>query len=49
LWQLAEIGIDIDQVTQRLEEDGIKKFVTPFDHLMQLLEQEHVVAMGANH
>jgi len=49
LRQLAEIGIDIDQATQRLEEDGITKFVAPFDHLMQLLEQEHVVATGSPH
>lgn len=37
LAQLPELGINIDQVTQQLEDDGDKKFAEPFDNLMQTL------------
>jgi transaldolase len=39
LEQLPELGIDIDQVTQRLEDEGYEKFVEPFDKLMGALEK----------
>ncbi|MDZ7799369.1 MAG: transaldolase [Trueperaceae bacterium] len=35
--ELAELGIDIDAVTARLEDEGIDKFVQPFDALMNTL------------
>jgi transaldolase len=37
LTNLPELGIDIDEVTQQLEEDGIRKFNKPFDKLMAAL------------
>jgi transaldolase/glucose-6-phosphate isomerase len=37
LERLPELGIRIDQVTQQLEEEGIKKFIQPFDKLMETL------------
>lgn len=36
---LAELGIDIDAVTQQLENEGVDKFVKPFDELLQTLKK----------
>jgi len=35
--RLPELGIDIDALTQRLEDEGVAKFITPFDTLMQVV------------
>ena len=35
LEQFADIGFKLDQVTQQLEDEGMEKFVNPFDILMQ--------------
>jgi len=37
---LAEVGIDLDAVTQQLEDEGVEKFVKPFDKLMKTLEDK---------
>ncbi|MBU6435659.1 MAG: transaldolase, partial [Nitrospirae bacterium] len=37
LKRLPELGINIDQVTQQLEDDGVVKFNEPFDKLLQTL------------
>ena len=34
---MLALGIDIDQVTQQLEEEGVEKFNHPFDELMETL------------
>jgi len=34
LRQLQQLHIELSRVTQRLEDEGIEKFSTPFDHLM---------------
>lgn len=34
---LEEMGIDIHEVTQQLEDEGVQKFVKPFDSLMETL------------
>jgi transaldolase len=39
LGRLIELGIDLDQVANQLEEEGIKKFVDPFDSLFSTLEE----------
>src|SRR5512135_45156 len=39
LEQLPELGINIDRVTQQLEDEGGEKFAEPFDKLMQTLEK----------
>ncbi|MGC9317343.1 MAG: transaldolase [Armatimonadota bacterium] len=36
---LAEVGIDIDEVTAQLVDEGIEKFNNPFDDLMETLER----------
>jgi Transaldolase. len=42
LEQLPELSIDIDKVTQQLEDEGIEKFNQSFDKLMETLKK----AMG---
>jgi len=39
LAQLAELGIDLDAATQELEDQGVAKFVKPFDQLLGTLER----------
>jgi transaldolase len=36
--RLAGLGIDMDQVTGELVDEGIEKFVTPFQELMAALD-----------
>lgn len=40
LGQLPKLGIDLDQVGQQLEEEGIQKFVRPFDSLLDTLREK---------
>jgi len=47
LERLAAAGIDIDAVTQRLEDEGVEKFVTPFDQLMDVLQHRCTAATRA--
>ncbi|MGB6198909.1 MAG: transaldolase [Candidatus Acidiferrales bacterium] len=35
--ELSNVGIKIDEVTQKLEDEGVEKFNQPFDKLMQTL------------
>ena len=45
--QLAELHIDIDDVTAQLEEEGVDKFIKPYDRLVAALEQKrHEVTPG---
>ena len=37
--RLPELGMNIDNVTQQLEDEGIKKFNNSFDTLMETLEK----------
>jgi transaldolase len=37
---LGRAGIDLAQVTEQLVEEGVEKFVRPFDDLLQALERE---------
>jgi transaldolase len=36
---LDELGIDIDEVTAQLEDEGVEKFVASYDQLMEALEK----------
>jgi len=40
LQQLPALGINIDKVTQQLEEEGVEKFNHPFDELMKALAKK---------
>jgi transaldolase/transaldolase/glucose-6-phosphate isomerase len=39
LEQLPELGIGIDNVTRQLEDEGVGKFIKPFDKLMETIAQ----------
>ncbi len=39
LAQLPALGINIDQLTQQLEDEGVNKFNKPFDKLLTILAQ----------
>jgi len=39
LEQLPELGIGIDNVTRQLEDQGVEKFIKPFDKLMEAVAQ----------
>jgi transaldolase/glucose-6-phosphate isomerase len=42
---LPRVGIDIDAVTQQLEEEGVEKFNKPFDRLMETLGKKRQAAL----
>jgi hypothetical protein len=40
------LGIDIDGVTQQLEDEGVQKFIDPFDSLLAAIEAKRGSALG---
>ena len=40
LSELSEVGIDIRNITEKLESDGVKKFIKSFDKLMEALTKK---------
>jgi transaldolase/glucose-6-phosphate isomerase len=46
LQRLGELDIDLDAVTQQLEDEGVVKFVKPFDQLMDTLKKARESALG---
>jgi len=38
--QLAELDIDLDQITEDLQREGVEKFVKPFEELMAALDEK---------
>ena len=40
LQSLPGLGINIDEVTQQLEDEGVEKFNKPFDHLLEAIVQK---------
>ncbi len=38
--KLADLGIDLDRITDDLQREGVEKFVQPFDELMGALEEK---------
>ncbi|GFO54988.1 transaldolase [Geomonas sp. Red276] len=45
LERLPELGIDIDQVTRQLEDEGVEKFRRPFESLAAVLEEKRQAAL----
>jgi transaldolase/glucose-6-phosphate isomerase len=45
LQDLSSIGLDLDEITRQLEDEGVEKFIKPFDRLMDTLEQERAAAL----
>jgi transaldolase len=44
--KLSEVGIDLEQVTQQLEDEGVQKFIQPFDRLLDTLEKERMAVLS---
>jgi transaldolase len=42
LQQLKELGIDLKSVSEKLEDEGIQKFIQPFEHLLQVIDQKRL-------
>jgi transaldolase len=40
LEKLADLGIDLDEVTDELLVEGVDKFAKPFDKLLQAIEEK---------
>lgn len=47
LAELAGLGVDLDAVTERLQEVGLEKFAAPFDRLIATLEEKKQSLLGA--
>jgi transaldolase/glucose-6-phosphate isomerase len=45
LARLPEVGVDLAAVTWQLEEEGVNKFIAPFDRLMNTLEEKCAAAV----
>ena len=43
--RLSEIGIDLEKVSDQLEEEGIRKFITAFDGLTESIERKRMAAL----
>jgi transaldolase len=43
--RVAELGIDLETVSKQLEDEGVEKFIRPFDSLMQTLERKRQAAL----
>jgi transaldolase len=43
---LPHVGIDLDEITQQLEDEGVRKFVAPYESLMATLEDRCAEALG---
>jgi transaldolase len=39
--ELGALGIDYDQVTRELEEEGVRKFTASYDSLLETIREEH--------
>lgn len=44
--RLQELGIDMTRVAQELEDDGVAKFIAPYDLMMKTLDQKRLAALG---
>ena len=42
---LPDAGIDLDAVTRRLEEEGVRKFVQAYERLMSVLAERRTAAL----
>jgi transaldolase len=41
LYQLESVvGVNLNEISQKLEEEGIQKFIKPFQSLMSVLEEK---------
>jgi transaldolase len=45
--KLAELGFDLQAITQQLQDDGVAAFAKPFDALMQSIAEKRDRLLGA--
>jgi transaldolase len=43
---LGKIGVDMHRVTNELVEEGIQKFIQPFDKLLESLDRKRIALAG---
>lgn len=43
--RLSEVGVDLEKVSDQLEEDGIRKFITAFDGLTESIERKRMATL----
>ncbi|MGE5252685.1 MAG: transaldolase [Planctomycetaceae bacterium] len=48
LAKLADLGMDIDRLTQQLEDEGVEKFNRPYDKLMRSIEKKRTETKGSS-
>jgi len=44
--RLAEVGIDLDAVTRKLQEDGVAAFAKSYDELMEAIERKRAAVLA---
>jgi transaldolase len=49
LQELGSLGIDLDEVTRELEEEGVQKFAKSYDELLATIRKEQTGATAAPH
>ena len=47
LGRLKALGINLDTITERLQQDGVTAFATSFDQLLAALEKKRNAMVGA--
>ena len=47
LHQLAELGIDLDEVTRQLLDEGVENFVKPYDELIKTIDEKKMELISA--
>ena len=47
LSDLAKVGVNLDDVTEQLQKDGVKAFADSFDKLLDALEEKRKVLLAA--
>jgi transaldolase len=46
LQRLPEVGLDLEALTQQLEDEGAQKFIKPFDLFMHTLQAKQAAAIA---
>ncbi|HJR82054.1 MAG TPA: transaldolase family protein, partial [Anaerolineales bacterium] len=46
--KLASVGIDLDAVTQQLEDEAVEKFIVAFNRLIASLEEKEASMQGVH-
>jgi transaldolase len=47
LARLEEMGIDLDEAAEQLQQEGVEKFAEPFDRLLETLDRKRAALLAA--